>query len=59
MGQRLACVLARGETEIVRRGDAFYWRVHHSQEVDRLLMEVTDSTELHLSVSSASPHSSA
>jgi hypothetical protein len=42
MGQRLACLLAMGKTEIVHRGDALYWRVHHSQEVDRLLMEVTD-----------------
>jgi hypothetical protein len=42
MGQRLACLLAMGKTEIVHRGDALYWRVHHIQEVDRLLMEVTD-----------------
>jgi hypothetical protein len=42
IGQRLACLLAMGQTEIVHRGDTLYWRVHHSQEVDRLLMEVTD-----------------
>jgi hypothetical protein len=42
MGQRLACLLVMGQTDIVRRGDVLYWRVHHSREVDRLLMEVTD-----------------
>jgi hypothetical protein len=42
MGQRLACLLAMGKTEIVRRGEALYWRVHHSQEVDRLLVEIID-----------------
>jgi hypothetical protein len=42
LGQRLACLLAMGQTEIVRRGEALYWRVHHSQEVDRLLVEFTD-----------------
>jgi hypothetical protein len=42
VGQCLACLLAMGQTEIVRRGDVLYWRVRHSQEVDRLLVEFTD-----------------
>jgi hypothetical protein len=42
VGQRLACLLAMGQTKIVRRGEALYWRVHHSQEVDRLLVEIID-----------------
>jgi hypothetical protein len=42
LGQRLACLLAMGQTEVVHREDSLFWRVHHSQEVDRLLMEVTD-----------------
>jgi hypothetical protein len=42
VGQRLACLLAMGQTEIVHRGEALYWRVHHGQEVDRLLVELTD-----------------
>ncbi len=42
LGQRLACLLACGNTDIVRRGETLYWRVHHSPEVDRLLIELTD-----------------
>ena len=42
IGQRLACLLAMGQTDIVRRGEAPYWRVHHSQEIDRLLVELID-----------------
>jgi hypothetical protein len=42
LGQRLACLLACGNTEIVLRGETLYWRVHHSPEVDRLLMDLTD-----------------
>ena len=42
VGQRLACLLAYGKTEIVRREGLLYWRILHSREVDRLLMELTD-----------------
>ena len=42
LGQRLACLLAMGQTDIVRRGETPYWRVHHSQEIDRLLVELID-----------------
>ena len=42
IGQRLACLLAMGQTDIVRRGETPYWRVHHSQEMDHLLMELID-----------------
>jgi hypothetical protein len=41
-GQSLACLLAFGKAEIVRKGEVLFWRVHHSREVDRLLMELTD-----------------
>jgi hypothetical protein len=42
LGQRLACLLACGNTEIARQGELLFWRVHHSPEVDRLLVELTD-----------------
>jgi hypothetical protein len=42
VGQRLACLLAFGKTEIVRPGGVLYWRVPHDREVDRLLVELTD-----------------
>ena len=42
IGQRLACLLAMGQTDIVRRGETPYWRVHHSQEIDLLLVELID-----------------
>ena len=42
MGQRLACLLAMGQTDIVRRGETPYWRVPHSQEIERLLVEHID-----------------
>ena len=44
VGQRLACVLAHGpgQAQVFRQGDALYWRIPHSHEVDRLLMELTD-----------------
>ncbi len=42
VGQRLACLLAMSKMEIVRRGDTLFWRVPHSHEVDRLLMDLTD-----------------
>ena len=42
LGQRLACLLAFGKADIVLREDAYYWRVPHTHEVDRLLVELTD-----------------
>ena len=42
VGQRLACLLAFGKAKIVRRGGVLYWRIPHSREVDRLLVELTD-----------------
>lgn len=42
LGQNLACLLACGKAEVIHRGDVLFWRVHHSHEVDRLLMELTD-----------------
>lgn len=42
MGQRLAGLLGIGQTDIVRRGGILYWRVHHSQQIDRLLVELID-----------------
>ena len=42
IGQRLACLLAMGQTDIVRLGETPYWRVHHSQEIDHLLVELID-----------------
>ena len=42
LGQSLACLLAFEKAEVIHRGEALYWRVHHSHEVDRLLMELTD-----------------
>ncbi len=42
LGQSLACLLAFENAEVIRRGEVFYWRVHHSHEVDRLLMELVD-----------------
>jgi hypothetical protein len=52
IGRRLVCLLACGNTEIVRRGETLYWRVHHSPEVDRLL---TDLTDLFISIRYAHP----
>jgi hypothetical protein len=52
MGQRLACLLAMGQTDIVRRGEIPYWRVPHTQEIDRLLVELI---ELLISIRYAHP----
>jgi len=41
-GQRLAYLLAPVAAEMDRRGDALYWRIPHSPEVDRLLIELID-----------------
>ena len=44
VGQRLACLLAPGpdNAQVVRHDGALYWHIPHSQEVDKLLMELTD-----------------
>jgi hypothetical protein len=42
LGQRLACLLATGKAEVVRREDVLYWRIPHDREVDKLLMQLTD-----------------
>jgi hypothetical protein len=42
MGQRLACLLAMGQTDIVRRGEAYYWRINHNWQVDELMVELID-----------------
>ena len=44
VGHRLVCLLAPGpdNAQVVRRDGALYWRIPHSQEVDKLLMELTD-----------------
>ena len=36
IGQWLACLLAMGQTDIVRREDAHFWRIAHSRQVDDL-----------------------
>jgi hypothetical protein len=41
-GQRLACLLGFGKTQIIRKGDERYWLVPHSQQVDDLLVELID-----------------
>jgi hypothetical protein len=42
MGQRLACLLAMGQADIVRREDAYYWRIVHNRQVDDLMVELID-----------------
>jgi hypothetical protein len=41
-GQRLACLLAMGQTDILRRGEAYYWRIVHNWQVDELIVELID-----------------
>ena len=41
-GMRLARLLGAGAVESVRQGDTIYWRIPHTPEVDRLLVELTD-----------------
>ena len=41
-GQRLACLLGMGQTDIVRRGEAYYWRIVHNRQVDELIVELID-----------------
>jgi hypothetical protein len=42
IGQRLACLLGLGQAEIVRREDAYYWRIAHDRQVDSLMVEIID-----------------
>jgi hypothetical protein len=42
IGQGLACLLGFGKADIVRLGDATYWRIVHNREVDDLLVELID-----------------
>ena len=42
IGQRLACLLAMGQTDIVRREGAYFWRIAHSRQVDDLMVELID-----------------
>jgi hypothetical protein len=42
IGQSLACLLGFGKAEIVRREDAYYWRVVHDRQVGDLLSELID-----------------
>jgi hypothetical protein len=42
LGQRLACLLACDQADIVRRESAYYWRIPHNRPVDDLLVEVID-----------------
>jgi hypothetical protein len=42
LGQRLAYLLRSGKADIVREGDAYYWRIVHNRQVDDLLVELID-----------------
>jgi hypothetical protein len=42
IGQRLACLLAMGQTDIVRREGAYFWRIAHNRQVDGLMVELID-----------------
>jgi len=44
VGHRLACLLAPrpDNAQVVRHDGILYWHIPHSQEVDKLLMELTD-----------------
>ena len=42
IGQSLACLLSFGKAEIVRQGEATYWRIVHKRQVDDLLLELVD-----------------
>jgi hypothetical protein len=42
LGQRLACLLAIGQTDIVRREGVYYWRINHNRQVDELMVELID-----------------
>ena len=42
IGQSLACLLGFGKADIVRQGNAYYWRIVHDRKVDDLLVELID-----------------
>jgi len=42
IGQSLARLLGFGKAEIVRQGEATYWRIVHNRQVDDLLVELID-----------------
>jgi hypothetical protein len=42
VGQSLACLLGFGKADIVRREEAYYWRIAHDRQVDDLLVELID-----------------
>ena len=42
IGQSLACLLGFGKADIVRQGEAYYWRIVHDRPVDDLLVELID-----------------
>ena len=41
-GLELASLLSVDDIDFLRIGDAFYWRIPHTREVDRLLTELID-----------------
>jgi hypothetical protein len=40
IGQRMACLLAMGQTDIVGREGAYFWRIAHDRQVHGLLVEL-------------------
>ena len=42
IGQSLACLLGFGKADVVRQGEATYWRIVHNRLVDELLVELID-----------------
>ena len=42
IGQSLACLLGFDKADIVRREEAYYWRIVHNRKVDDLLVELID-----------------
>ena len=42
IGQSLACLLGFGKAYIIRREEAYYWRITHDREVDGLMVELID-----------------
>jgi hypothetical protein len=42
IGQSLACLLGFGKADIIRREDAYYWRIAHDKQVDDLSVELID-----------------
>lgn len=42
MGRNLANLLAVADVQFIQQGSTSYWRIPHSHEVDRLLMQLTD-----------------